>query len=504
MKVNTIRSLILISALSLSAILGFGMYRLGLQQGSQQISNSLTMPKPSSSERKVLYWHDPMVPGTRFEQPGKSPFMEMQLVPVYADANAVASGVSIDPRMQQNLGIRLASVTRGKSADSLHAVANVAYDDSELVLVQARSNAYIEKLYVHSPMESVRKGQKLAELYVPEWVALQEDFFALRRMPGKLPELLDAARQRMLLAGMSAQQLAQIENAASVQTHFTLTAPASGVVSELAARQGMSVPGGATLFRINGLDRVWVYAEIAENNIARIRPGSKAELRSTALPGQLLHGVVQSILPEVNPATRTFKARIVMDNPGQRLIPGMFAELTVMPAQQRELLQIPTEAIIQTGSRSVVMLAQAGGTFLAVEVEVGTAANGQSEILKGLEAGQQVVASGQFLIDSEASLKGGIARMALPTAATQHYQTRGKIEEIKQDEVVISHQAIASLKWDAMTMGFKTPAQGLPANLKVGSEVNFEFSIAGNAQHKIHQITRIELAELGKPAGSKP
>lgn len=403
--------LMLISIAAVLSATGFSAYRLGLNRGTQQATINAT-----PAEKKILYWHDPMSPGTKFDKPGKSPFMDMQLVPVYADEGAGnASGVTINPRMQQNLGVRLVEVTRGHLGAAISAIGSVAYNENELVLVQARSNGFVEKMFVRVTLEAVRKGQPLAQVYVPEWVAAQEEFLTVKAMPNAVTGLLDGARQRMLLVGMNEQQIALVESSGKVQAHFTLTAPASGVITELAAREGMTVMAGAPLFKINGLEQVWIYAELAENAASRMSIGNAVEVRSPALGSQVLHGKVSALLPEINPATRTQKARIILANTltnvGRQFVPGMFVNVSLIPASSKEVLLVPSEAIIQTGSRNVVMLAEGAGKFRPVDIETGVTENGQTAILRGLEAGQKVVASGQFLIDSEANLKGGLSSM---------------------------------------------------------------------------------------------
>jgi Cu(I)/Ag(I) efflux system membrane fusion protein len=189
------------------------------------------------------------------------------------------------------------------------------------------------------------------------------------------------------------------------------------VVVELGAREGMTVAAGAPLFRINGLSTVWVNAEVPESLAAQVRPGSAVEARAPALAGTIFKGKVTAILPEVNPATRTLKVRIELANPAGALVPGMFANVMFKPVSRTEILQVPSEAVITTGKRNVVIVAQGEGKFAPVDVEIGMEANGQTEIRKGLDAGQQVVISGQFLIDSEASLKGVTARMGTAPAA---------------------------------------------------------------------------------------
>jgi Cu(I)/Ag(I) efflux system membrane fusion protein len=192
---------------------------------------------------------------------------------------------------------------------------------------------------------------------------------------------------------------------------MTVTAPIGGVVTELNAREGMTVTTGAPLFGINGLHTVWVNAELPENAAALVRPGTPAQARSPALPGKTFTGKVGSVLPEISADTRTIQARIELANPSGELVPGMFATVSLRPAASKEVLLVPSEAVIRTGKRSIVIVEQGDGQFTPVEVEPGAQADGQAEVRKGLQAGQKVVASGQFLIDSEASLKGMEARM---------------------------------------------------------------------------------------------
>jgi Cu(I)/Ag(I) efflux system membrane fusion protein len=229
---------------------------------------------------------------------------------------------------------------------------------------------------------------------------------------GDTASLVDGARQRMRLAGMNDGQIRLVESSGKVHPRTTITAPASGVVAELGAREGMTVTPGAQLFRINGLGTVWVNAEVPENLAAKVRPGDAVEARVQALPGSVFKGKVGAILPEVSAATRTLKARIELVNPNWQLVPGMFATLTFASTRGADVLLVPSEAVIQTGTRSVVMVAQDGGKFLPVDVELGGESNGLTEIRTGLAAGQKVVTSGQFLVDSDASLKGTTARMS--------------------------------------------------------------------------------------------
>lgn len=466
--------------------------------------------------RKVLYYQDPMAPGTQFDKPGKSPFMDMMLVPVYAGGGDADQGtLTISPRVQQNLGVRTAAAVEGVLSPEITAVGNIAFNERDQAIVQARAGGFVQRVHVRATLDRVAKGQPLVDLYVPDWIAAQEEFLSLRRMSGpRLISLVDAARQRMRLAGMSERQIDLLELSGQPQAIVTIAAPVGGVVTELLVREGMTVSAGATLFRINGLGTVWANAEVPEGQAALLRPGARVVARTPAVPGATYEGKVQALLPDVNTGTRTMKARVELSNPGQRLAPGMFVTMQFTDMHAQKSLLVPSEAVIQTGKRTVVMLAEDNGRFRPVQVQAGAEAGGQTEIKSGLQAGQRVVVSSQFLIDSEASLRGLEARLnetpkpaAAAAAAAQHeahpkVEATGKVEAIGKDTLTLSHGPIESLKWPPMTMEFKRPpAPGLPAGLKVGDAVGFEFYTEADG---IPQLTRVTpLAAAPKASGSK-
>jgi Cu(I)/Ag(I) efflux system membrane fusion protein len=401
--------------------------------------------------------------------------------------------------VQQNLGVRTAEVTSGALAPSIEAVGSVAFNERDVVVVQARSNGFVEKLYVRAPLDPVRKGEPLAEIYVPEWVAAQEEYLSAKRIAGtslgqSLGDLQEGALQRMRLAGMTGEQIRRVESTGAVHARTTVTAPASGVVTELGAREGMTITSGATLFRINGLGTVWINAEVPENIAAQVRPGNPVEARTPALPGTTFRGRVNAILPEVAPATRTLKVRIEIANAGGTLVPGMFATINFAPAMKKTSLLVPTEALIRTGTRNVVIVAEGEGRFRPQEVRVGQESGEQTEILSGVAAGERVVTSGQFLIDSEASIKGTTTRMGdtpslkEPAADGPTHRGEGKVERIDKDQITLSHGPIPSLQWGPMTMGFKLPASGLPGNIEVGDTVAFEIRDIGGGGFEITSI----------------
>ena len=457
--------------------------------------------------RKILYYHDPMVPGNKFDKPAKSPFMDMMLVPVYGGDAADEGKVTVSPRIQQNLGLRTATVSEGVLSPQVSAVGSIAFNERDQVILQARASGYVERLHVRATLDRVAKGQPLVELFVPDWVAAQEEFLSLRRMQGtELAALVDAARQRMRQSGMPEAQIALVESSGQTQPRITLLAPIAGVVTELMAREGMTVSPGATLFRINGLSTVWANAEVPESQSALLRPGAKVQARSPAAPGSTFDGKVQAILPDVNQTTRTLKARVELANAKGALVPGMFVQMQFMDMRNEKALLVPTEAIIQTGKRTVAMLAEENGRFRPVNVEIGIESGGQTEVKRGLQLGQRVVVSSQFLIDSEASLKGVEARLNVeppPTAANAAPRHAGtaKIEAIGRDTMTLSHGPIASLKWPAMTMDFKLPKGGAPRGLEAGDRIDFEFYM--NAEN-VPQLTGTTLLQPEPKASTAP
>jgi Cu(I)/Ag(I) efflux system membrane fusion protein len=519
---------------------GYGLYTLGLQRGTrvsapaapasaaaapvQAVPQGIAEGEAATRRhisaglkagdvdpatgRKILYYHDPMVPGNKFDKPAKSPFMDMMLVPVYAGADGDEGKVTVSPRVQQNLGVRTAEVVEGTLSPQFSAVGNIAFNERDQVIVQARATGYVERLHVRATLDRVARGQPLAELHVPEWIAAQDEFLSVRRMQGTdLAVLVDGARQRMRQVGMSDDQIRLVETTGRTQPRITLTAPIGGVIVELMAREGMTVMAGTTLFRINGLSTVWANAEVPESQSALLRPGTKVQARSPAVPGTTFDGKVQAIVPEVNAATRTLKARVELANPGRRLVPGMFVQMQFMDMRAEKALLVPTEAVIQTGKRTVVMLAEDNGRFRPVDVEAGIESGGQTEIKRGLTAGQRVVVSSQFLIDSEASLRGVEARlneMPKPRAAgtAARHEGEAKVEAIARDAITLSHGPIPSIQWGPMTMDFKLPPRGMPRGLQAGDRVQFEFYMDAD---NLPQLTRLTpVAPAPKTSGSKP
>lgn len=447
--------------------------------------------------RRILNYHDPMVPGKNFEAPAKSPFMDMMLVPRYAGGDAAdASSVTVSPRIQQNLGLRTAPVVEGSLVSEVTAVGNVAWNERDRVELSSRAMGFLEKLHVRAVLDRVAAGAPLAELYVPDWVAAQEEYLALARLTGSgTGSLRDAARQRMQQVGMTPAQIELVVRSGEVQPRFTLTAPIAGIVSELMVREGATVMPGMTIMRLQGTRTVWAEGAVPESQAGLLLPGARVRTTSPGAPGQTFEGQVQALLPEVDAVTRTIRARVELANPQGRLVPGMLVSMRLERPKAAATLLVPSDAVVRTGRRSVVMVAEDAGRFRPVEVTAGLEVGGQTEISAGLKMGQRVVLSGQFLIDSEASLRGLEARLnqePQPTATEQRYTTDAVINALSGDTVTLTHPPIPALRWPQMQMNFTLPALAQqPRDLKAGDRLQIEFEMQDGEVPRITSLQRV-------------
>ena len=432
----------------------------------------------SPDERKALYWYDPMYPQQKFDKPGKSPFMDMQLVPQYASGAGDRAAVSIDPGLTQNLGLRFATVTRGIFDSSLEVTGVLTFNERDVAVIQARTTGFVERVYAHAPGDVLKANAALADILVPEWAAAQTEFLALKRNGDA--DLLAAARQRLRLTGMPATLITQVERGGKVQPYLTLTSPIAGVLQELNVRAGMTVATGDTLARVNGLSSVWLAVAVPESDAGSITVGQAVEARLPALPGTTLNGKVSAILPETNPDSRTLRVRVELPNPDGRLRPGLTAQVRLNRSTGQSVLWVPSEAVIRTGRRALVMLAEDAGRYRPVAVQLGQESDGKTAIVKGLEEGQKVVTSGQFLLDSEASLKGIVASSEEESppsaAASSFHEADGQIVEINDKEVTLAHGPFKTLGMPGMTMTFPLANPALMQGFKTGDKVRVAVS----------------------------
>lgn len=458
------------AGLAVAAGVGFGLGRLTVPPAGT------SPPPPQEAGRKALYWYDPMYPAQRFDKPGKSPFMDMQLVPKYADETAGQRGVRIDPASAQNLGVRLAAVERGSLPGGLAATGVIDFNARDVAVVQARAAGFVQRVYGRAPGDVVGAGAPLADILVPEWAGAQGEYLAVRRTGDAA--LIQAARQRLQLLGMPPSLIAAVEHSGAVRSVATVTTPTGGVIKTLEIRNGMTVAAGQTLAEVNGLGRVWLNAAVPEAQAGHVRPGGIVAATLAAYPGETFSGRVAAILPQAQVESRTLTVRIELPNPGGRLRPGMFASVQFGGAPGPALL-VPSEAVIRTGKRTLVMLAKPGGRYEPAEIRAGREAGGRTEVLAGLSAGEKVVASGQFLLDSEASLSGVQARLvasAKPAATTAAlHEGVGRVEQLAAGSVTLSHEPVPSIQWPAMTMAFRLADPALARGVKIGDRVSFAF-----------------------------
>jgi len=456
-----------------------GGYWFARQYGDMAAHGSTS---EAGSHAQVLYWYDPMVPQHRFDRPGKSPFMDMDLVPRYANQDGDAAAISIDVGVTQNLGVRLATVRRGPLASRIDAVGVLEYNARDVALVQTRADGFVERVYRHAPGDLIEKGAPLADLLIPEWAAAQEEYLALRRAGDAA--LLDAARQRLRLAGMPASTISRLERSGKIDATISVIAPLAGVLQELEVREGMTLAAGAPLARINGLDSVWLEVAVPEAQSAGIQVGQQAAARLPALPGQVIEGEVSAVLPEASAASRTLRVRVQLPNPEGHLRPGLTAQVALAGSETAAVLLVPSEAVIRTGRRALVMLAEAGGRYRPVEVETGRESGSHTAILRGLEEGQQVVASGQFLLDSEASLRGIVAAPVVDAAAHGHvhgavqpapalHEAEGRVLSLDGEQLRIAHGPFNTLGMPGMTMRFSVADVALLQGVQAQSHIRF-------------------------------
>ncbi|ATZ66701.1 efflux RND transporter periplasmic adaptor subunit [Acinetobacter haemolyticus] len=475
---------------------GAGYWFAHQEEGSQ---SALVSQK---QDAKVLYWYDPMKPEHHFDKPGKSPFMDMQLVPKYADENTAMTDesrptVKIDPSLQQNLAIRYGTVEQAVIGNAMFTNGILQANERQTAILQTRASGFVQRVYGHAVGDMVTEGSPIADISIPEWTGEQTEFLAVLRTGDR--SLIQASRQRLQLLGIPQNVIHQVERTRRVQSNITLQAPISGFIDSLEVRNGMALAMGQTLATIKGINPIWLEAAVPEKQIAGIKRGMSVEANFAAFSKKVT-GKVIDILPTLDTTSRTIKVRIELPNPSGQLKPGMFASVNIINNPQSSLV-IPEQAVIRTGTRNVVIVGHEQGRFEPVVVQLGQSDGNKIAVLQGLKAGQKVVISGQFLIDSEANLQGVLDKLntgksITPSQAvkTSKYQGIGKVEKVTAQEVTISHQAIPELGWGAMTMSFKQPVQPF-TRIQQGDQVNFSFTKVGDA-YVISDISKMSMASL--------
>ncbi len=376
-------------------------------------------------ERRVLYWRAPMDPNYISEKPGKSP-MGMDLVPVYADEDESPSAhtIRIDPVTVQNMGIRTQVVERGPLVKVIRTVGRVDYDEQQVTFINTKFKGWIERLYVDETGQQVTKEQPLFDVYSPELYAAQEEYLAaVRNRPllegstfapatEEAARLVEAAVTKLKYLDVSEEQIARIRETKQVEKALTIHSPAEGIVTEKMALEGMYVMPGMRLYTIADLSRIWVYVDIYEYQLPWVYAGQPARMTLPYVPGKEFVGKVVYVYPYLEQQTRVIKVRLEFENPRLDLKPGMYANVRLESRFPDEALLVPRAAYIDSGERKVAFVDRGGGKFEPREIQTGVEAEeGMVEVLHGLDEGEVVVTSGQFLLDAESKLKEAVAKM---------------------------------------------------------------------------------------------
>ena len=450
-------------------------------------------------EKEILYWVAPMDPNYRRDKPGKSP-MGMDLVPVYADEQG-GEQVEIDPAVVQNLGVRTATVEHDRLWRRIDTVGYVDYDERLISHIHLRTDGWIEKLHVKSEGERVRKGEVLFELYSRELVNAQEEY--LQALNTGSSGLKQASRERLQALGMTTDQIDRLARTRQVRQYVPYHARQDGIVAALNIREGMYVQPKTEVMTLADLSSVWLMVDVFERQADWVEAGQPAEVRMPYLPGEMWEGEVEFVYPTLDAKTHTLKARLRFDNPQERLKPDMYADVRIFAGPREDILIIPREALIRTGENERVILALGEGRFTAQEVVSGIESGDWVEIRRGLEEGDRVVTSGQFLIDSEASIRGALNRLDAAgdetdsdqgAAAQEAITGMGTVQEVRAGagKLKLAHQPIEALGWPAMTMNFQVAETVDLGAVEAGNEVHFVLSPDGDGGYRVTELHAME------------
>lgn len=465
-----------------------------------------------SGEREILYWVAPMDPNFRRDKPGKSP-MGMDLVPVYADeAGAEAgaeAGVRIDPAMAHNLGVRTEAAQVRPLWRRIQATGYVGFDETLISHVNLRTQGWIVTLAVNAEGERVAAGDLLFELYSPELVNAQKEFLQASQRGDK--RLQGGAEEKLRALGMVRSDVEKLAATGKASERIQVLAPQDGVVFDLTVREGMYVQPNTTVLSLAGLSSVWLQAEVFESQAEWVAAGQAVEARLDYLPGQVFTGQVDYVYPVLDPKTRTLRVRLRFDNPDERLKPNMYAQVSIYGKLQPNALSIPREALIRAPGRDRVVVALGDGRFDVHEVMSGMESGDWVEIIAGIQEGEQVVTSAQFLIDSEASLAGSIRRLeALPEAAEreplEQVFASGKVDAVdaRTRRLRVSHGPIEALAWPSMTMEFDVDEQVRLDDVVIGQDIRFTLRQEHAGHWVVSQVNSRETLDTVDPEDIEP
>ncbi|MGB5456150.1 MAG: efflux RND transporter periplasmic adaptor subunit [Gammaproteobacteria bacterium] len=480
-----------------------GLIKMAITLLMYSVTSGLLPVANADEEKEILYWVAPMDPNYQRDKPGKSP-MGMDLVPVYADDTTGTNVVSIRPEVVQNLGVRTAQAEMSRLWRGIDTVGYVDYDESKVSHIHLRTEGWIERLTVKSEGERVKKDDFLFDLYSPKLVNAQEEL--VTAIASGSQSLVHASKERLSSLGVSARQITQLQRDKKIRQRISIFAPQDGVVSSLSVREGMFIKPENRVMSLADLSSVWILAEVFERQTEWVKNGQPAEVRLSYLPGKVWQGFVEYIYPSLDAKTRTLKVRLRFDNPDEAIKPNMYANVRIFGGPKENTIVIPVEGLIRTGREERVIIALGEGRFEARDVIAGIESGEYVEIVQGLDEGEDIVISGQFLIDSEASMRASLTRMSATnderpgsnTSAVTDEKTlmgSGVIRAIKSSEnqINLQHAPIEELGWPSMTMDF-TLGDGVSLDgLSINDAVMFYLQ-----QHDEHyRITSIHKMSTG-------
>ena len=493
--------------LAATALAAGGGYWYGQRQYTAQGAVHATAAAPSAGdkkERKLLYYRNPMGLPDTSPTPKKDP-MGMDYIPVYdgeEDEGAGTGQIRISTEKVQKLGVRVEAAGLRTLDKVVRAAGRIEPDERRTYAIAPKFEGYIERLHVNATGQAVGRGQPLFEVYSPELVSAQREYAiaaqgvdALKGASDEtrrgMRELADSSLARLRNWDVSDEQVKALAQSGAARRTLTFRSPVAGIVTEKKAVQGMRFMPGESLYQVTDLASVWVIADVFEQDIGQVRPGAKAQVRINAYPDQVFTGAIGYVYPTLAAATRTVSVRIELANPGGLLKPGMFAQVELPVGAKGAVLTVPASAVIDSGTRQIVLVQAKEGRFEPREVKVGARSEDRVEILAGIRDGEMVVVAANFLIDAESNLKAAIGGLgqaaegsASPKATGVGHQAEGTVEEVdtKTATVTLAHGPVPSLKWPAMSMEFKVAHSGLLKDLQPGASVAFEFVERGQGE----------------------
>lgn len=431
----------------------------------------------AAAGKKLLYYRNPMGLPDTSPVPKKDP-MGMDYIPVYEgeDSAASDSGIKLSAEKVQKSGVKSVVVERRVLDHAVRATGRVEIDERRMYTVAPKFEGWVERLHVNVTGQPVVRGQALFEVYSPELISAQREYAIAAQAATS-----GSAESRVAMQQLADASLARLANwnvdaeaaKAGVSRTLTYRSPFAGVVTEKKAVQGMRFMPGEVLYQIADTSTVWIVADVAEQDIAHMKAGGKASVRVDAYPEKTFSGTVAYIYPTLQAETRTVRVRLELANPGGLLKPAMYAQVDFAVGSARSVVAVPSAAVIDSGTRKVVVIDLGEGRFEPRAVKTGARGDAFVEILDGVKEGERVVAAGNFLIDSESNLKAALGGMEKPKSIG--HQALGKLDAIDGGTVTISHEPVASLKWPKMTMEFVPANAALFADIKPGTAISFEF-----------------------------